>query len=472
MLQKNSLSVVDDVGKLYVGDHNVYRAIDDDYIEHVQSIINCGLINELIKLRMFPETKVSKKSITGYKLVLEHKKIRYVTYPYEWSPKMLRGAAFTVLKVNLIANKYGYELKDAHPFNILYDNCTPVFVDFGSFQKKCTNESTTWVALEEFVRSYYYPLYLFSKDAAFFARSAYLKSGELIPHVDFYRFKYCFLRVMSSGIIKRIGEFYYKYKRIYSISDEKIIAKFPKGLLKIFLYLKKKRAFPFAKVNFQALEKPLKKLTFSSMTQWGNYHIDAGFYGAKGEIELTPRMRKVLDFIERYKPKTILELAGNQGILSRCMEKMDGVESVICSDYDDQAIDQLYTHLINKKTKVMPLVLDFMLPYSNGNLTPPYQRINSELVVALAITHHLLLTQKFDVEFIIDTISKYTTKYLIIEFMPLGLFDGVSAPPIPEWYHCDWFIKALENKFKILEEIEIESNRTMLFAEKKITNGS
>ncbi len=69
----------------------------------------------------------------------------------------------------------------------------------------------------------------------------------------------------------------------------------------------------------------------------------------------------------------------------------------------------------------------------------PVKRLQSDVVLALAVTHHLLLVQKIPVARILKTIGAYSRRLVFVEFMPLGLWDGRTAPPVPAGYTIDWF---------------------------------
>lgn len=151
-LEKSKLSIVDDIGTVYIGDKYIYRAINTTYIPHVKELLESGLIQELTLNGLFPKTEISNQHIDGYELVLQHEKISRVIYPFEWSPEMLRKAALCVLDVNECANKYGYELKDAHPFNVIFKYNKPLYIDFGSIVKQRYEDS--WRAKKEFINCY------------------------------------------------------------------------------------------------------------------------------------------------------------------------------------------------------------------------------------------------------------------------------------------------------------------------------
>ena len=71
---------------------------------------------------------------------------------------------------------------------------------------------------------------------------------------------------------------------------------------------------------------------------------------------------------------------------------------------------------------------NFMLP-TDPNI---FDIIKSDIVLAMAVTHHLILGQKLSIDFIFSQIKQYANKYVFIEFMPLGLWGGKEIlPKIP-----------------------------------------
>lgn len=466
MLVKNKLSVADDVGQVYEDHDKFYRGISSKYIDSTLEIIKSGLLEELINNKLFPETVVSDKKILGYDLVLEHKKIEPITYPFEWSPEMLRQAGLAMLEVNDICGKYGYELKDAQPYNIVYEYNKCLFVDFGSIEKIPHSGSLThFKATSEFLMSYYYPLYLYSTGAKGYYNNAFLKVEQIISHTDFYLYRSFFIRMLPMKLLNKLELYYTYYIHIYNITDEKIDEKCSGFVAKIIFFMKSNSLFPFSGRTSKYLKNKITGLDLSLKTQWGEYHKDSGMISDAGEPIPTKRLGLVLEWVKKYKPYSVLELAGNQGALSKEIEKIADVKYIICSDYDHQAIDSLYSTIKNRNDcKILPVLMNFIFPVSNSFTNPPEVRLKSELVIALAVTHHLILTQNIRLDFIIETLFRFTEKYLIIEFMPLGLHNGVSAPPLPDWYTKDWFIEGLEKKFSIISEIKIEENRVVFMA--------
>ena len=119
---------------------------------------------------------------------------------------------------------------------------------------------------------------------------------------------------------------------------------------------------------------------------------------------------------------------------------------------------------------ILPILLDVMcdlslfgyencFPYSEG-------RYKSDAVVALALTHHLLLSQNLSIDYIFWIMAKYTRRYACIEFMPLGLWaEGSDLPPVPSWYTVDWFRENFKRYFRLHLEEKLEKNRILFCGE-------
>ena len=93
------------------------------------------------------------------------------------------------------------------------------------------------------------------------------------------------------------------------------------------------------------------------------------------------------------------------------------------------------------------------------------ERWKADLVLAMALTHHLLLSQYLNIDAMFERLARCTNRYLLIEFMPLGLWDGDNAPELPSWYTLLWFQSHMEKLFTVLLVQQMEKNRIMLLGE-------
>jgi hypothetical protein len=143
------------------------------------------------------------------------------------------------------------------------------------------------------------------------------------------------------------------------------------------------------------------------------------------------------------------------------------LERIILTDYDENALNAAYIkfkHLNNKN--VHTALLNFMFTPS---LKETALRFNSDLVIALAVTHHLLLTGKFSLGAIFDRLKLYSKKYVMVEFMPLGLWALGSNiyPEVPSYYTVNWFRDEFKKNFILIAEEQLEENRVLFFGFKK-----
>lgn len=96
------------------------------------------------------------RSAEGWSAI-EHQRMWCATLPGEWAPAQLFAAASLTLALQDTLLARGHRLKDATPFNVLFDGSTPVFVDVLSFEP-LPSDVAPWPAYGQFVRSFLLPL--------------------------------------------------------------------------------------------------------------------------------------------------------------------------------------------------------------------------------------------------------------------------------------------------------------------------
>ena len=459
---RSNLSVVDDIGTVYVGKEYIYRVINSDYVEDVKKILESGLIQELVSKNIFPKTEISEQKIKGNNLVLRHEKISRVIYPFEWSPEMLRKAALCVLQVNECANKYGYELKDAHPYNVLFKFNQPVFVDFGSIVK-CKVQGH-WIAKKEFLDCYFNNLKLVQNGFLSLYKTAFHRKGTGYTDIEILRINNKFYSFLGGRISKKINILLHYYQYGVFVSNASIEKKFKNAFFRnLIKFLFKSRFLPFRNASIESLRLKINKINISHSSSWKEYHKINNYLTEEGKILLPSRMEWIVDKIRALPIKTVTELAGNEGVLSRYISTLPNIKEVICTDYDENAIDSLL--LNSDDEKIYMGCFDFVDEIHEQISPDRSNRLKSDLVIALAVTHHLVLTQKITMDYIFTTVSSFTKKYIIIEFMPLGLWDGKFSPELPSWYTEEWFVEHMEKFYRIMHREQLEENRIVFIGE-------
>lgn len=125
----------------------------------------------------------------------------------------------------------------------------------------------------------------------------------------------------------------------------------------------------------------------------------------------------------------------------------------------------LFGNARHKGLRITTALVDVVYPLMNYYEKPPFDRFKADAVVALALTHHLVLGQHLSIELFFEIVSKYSSRYVFIEFMPLGLWSGAPSAPLPSWYCQEWFKTAFEKYFTLHLIETLEENRVLFFGE-------
>lgn len=456
-------SLADDVGRVFIWQGRLFRGVRQEYVADVEALLSCGLLQELIAKGLLPEVQKTNYVLDGFNLVLEHERIPVVTYPYEWSFSMLKDAAITMLRVNQIAGKYGYQTKDAHGYNILFRGSQPVFIDLGSFIKVQAGDDG-WVGYEEFLRFFYYPLQMWSAGNEFLAQRVFSGAMQpLMPHESFLAYRIPLTRHLNEFKRRRLSRLPLLLERVSNMPKENIKQSWPGKKGALLYWFRPLFGLFTRRSDLTTLRRNVQNMEFDGQeSMWGAYHLQSGLLNKSGTLHPSPRFKRLAELIDKFGIKTVVELAGNQGAFARYLTESTQVQSVICTDYDANAVDSLYCELGPDQAAVTPAVLNFMSPVLLSETQIAPQRMQAEGVVALAVVHHLLLTQRLSIDRILLNICQYASKYVFVEFMPLGLYDGHVKPNVPPWYKLEWFRNACAQYFQIVVEEKLEENRILI----------
>lgn len=460
-IQFSSLSLTDE-GRVFRWNGKLYRGIQAEHSKAVHQLFTSGLIDALVKEGVFVPSWIADCTIDGFELLVEHEIVDVVSYPHEWSFSMLKDAALVVLKVNEIANEFGYQTKDCHGYNVLFVGERPVYIDLGSFIPFHAKELTL-LSVDQFLRSYYYPMKIWASVGDVWGKKAVHRTALLLDTEDYLR---CRWPIFRWAIADSVGKLVSKIYKMCSCPDEQFSeAKARHAAWKGYLG-ESCRSFGRVFASIQRLRRSVQKIKRkASKTPWSDYHDS--FTLQNGEMTLTPRFQYIADLLISLKVTSILEVAGNQGVLSRALKRMNPSLLVTCTDADEVALDKGYC--VSKAeglginwAVLNPLFFEFATVEES-----PLLRFQADAVVALALSHHLILASSLRLEWVLDLLSEYCSNYLLIEFMPLGLYVGPNSPPTPAWYTQEWFQKEFEKRFNVISCTRLEENRVLFVGAKK-----
>jgi len=419
---------IDPNGRLFSVNDSLFRsmrAFDQTYYQRLLKTITANPILDSHMAR----TTISTEAINGLPFVLKHETIHPTIYPYEWSSMMFKDAALCHCDVHIELAKSGFNLQDAHPWNVLFRHTTPVFVDYGSVIKD-NSFRRRQALLKEYTSYMIYPLYLMSKLESAKARRYLTHSDPPLDLRDLLG--YFSFRDALNNIVKTTSS------RIHSSTN----------LVKMLI----------------AIRKHIDSLPLQNSSPWLGYHDDEFQCDEK---QWQNKQRNLYEILRRLNPATVLDLGCASGWYAELAAKLGS--KVIALDVDDGIINQVYKQVSASNLPITPVVKDlFIEEYVNG-------RYRAEMVFALAIVHHLALTQGYSFDQIAKTLSNYTEKWLVAEFINnRDTFVkenlqrlGESPQENSSWYSLERFIASLSKYFVLTERFKSSSeNRILLLAEK------
>ncbi len=456
-VQFSELSRVDPVGRVFQWKERLYRGIFPDYADQTRTLFASGVLDELADRHLFPRSRVTGHQLAGFGLVVEHEKIPFVTYPYEWSFTMFQDAALAVLDVVGILEKRGWRLKDYHPYNILFRNGRALWIDLGSILPLEGKHADIPL---DFLTLYWQPLWLWSRGERFLAQRIISSGYETLPAAiwHFLRHPRLFLagRWIGKALSRSLDRWCFRQaSRLRHLRPGKGLISFLERLLPAEALIKNR---PLLRRKIAAL-----RPATNALTAWGSYH-EENF--REGALVSNPRFDRILEIIDQLGCESAVDLAGNQGVVSLLMMERTAVRRVACLDRDWEAVNRAHLRcqdlLPPSSSKIFQsAIVDLIVPEGGMFERRPMDRFRSDVALALAVTHHLTLSDGFPIEEVLRMIAKYTRRFVIIEFMPLGLWNGTGTPTVPDWYKEEWFERAFRRFFDVVQREELEINRIL-----------
>jgi hypothetical protein len=447
-MQGHPASYRDNSGFVFTQNEQVYRYVHTAYEPHYTQLMQSGLYDELVKKSaLIPHKEIADTAAFNFTegSILQPEQIPFISYPYEWSFDMWKDAALLTLQIATASLQKEMILKDATPFNIQFYKGKPIFIDTLSFENY--EPGKPWVAYRQFCECFLAPLLLM--------HYCHPVIGKLFT-------------VYPNGIPMDVLVTLLPKKARWNVNTQ------------LHVYLQAKFAGKqnkktsgendFTKQKLQLLLKGLESFVLKLSpkkvkTTWDDYYTDT----ILGDDYLQAKTTVVKSFISDIDFKNVIDLGANDGYFSLLFESS---KNVIATDFDSNCINELY--LKNKKAKcsnVLPLVNNITTPspaigWKNSERDSITARLKTDLVMALALVHHLAIANNVPLPLIADWLSNMAP-YLIIEFVPKvdekvklllqhrkDIFDG---------YNFENFKSAFANKYQIIKEEKVGSTQRVLF---------
>jgi hypothetical protein len=442
----------DKLGVLYFDGKYFYRKIFNSQRNNVIEIINHSFFKEIVGKNIFVETSVCESKNNEDNLYIKHNNLEPLCLPYEWSPIKLKRMAFRVLTLIKNADKYNYSILDPHVNNVAQSIQGYTYIDFGSISQS-NKIQIKQKSLSIFYNNFIFPLELMQKGYYELARNLFLRRTEF-PIEEMLNLKYLHYPFFIKHIFYKIN---YILEKVFKLSNDQLHTRIPIKWVNQFIINKISPFYYSYKINKYL--KLLNNFKYRDYSKWANYQTVAK--------DINRFDTYIIEAKELGSFSTIVDLACNAGVFSNKAINDKLTQVAYAVDIDTNALEEL-EHKANPN--ILSFYSDIMRPDARKYDKDIRERIKSECVFALAITHHLFLSQNYNWDSIIEAFRSFTKKYLFVEYMPKGIYDGSHSNnnPLPEEYQEKYFKVALENKFSILKTINSGSDRVLYICELKV----
>ena len=385
--------------------------------------------------------------------ILEHARVPFVSYPYEWPFGMLKDAA--LLHLDLMRQALGADmiLKDSSAYNVQWFGARPTFIDVASFEPLEPGEP--WVGYRQFCELFLYPLMLQAYKGIDFR--PWLRGRLDGVEADQMR------RLMSARDLLRPGVLLHvaaqsALQRRYSAGAGNVRAKLARAGFDKSMILR----------NVDKLGGLVARLSPPRMrTQWSDYDRTHSYEEAE--------FRRKVEFVGKAaghrRWKLAWDLGCNTGTFSRIVA--DHADYVVAMDGDWMAVEHLYQQqkAAGDPGSILPLVVDLCDPSPNQGWLGTErkglaERGRPELTLCLALIHHIVISANIPLADFVRWLAGLGTS-LIIEFV--GRDDEMVQTLLAnredqyDDYHPEIFRDLLATHFDIRDEQDLKGGRRRIY---------
>ena len=394
----------DPAGFVFRREGVLYRQVNEVHRGHFDALISSGLYEELLtEALLIPHELVDvEPEAPGAHVVIRPEPVAFISYPYEWCFSQLRDAAIATLEIQSRALSHGMSLRDATAYNVQFHRGRPTLIDTLSFEVLV--EDRPWVAYRQFCQHFLAPLALMAHRD--------VRLGQLLRvHLDGIP-----LDLASELLPKRARmhpslalhlSMHAKSQRKHASDEEPVSSRRGGFSLRAFRGL------------LDNLRSGIEKLPDpGGDSTWRDYYREASHYSAEAADR---KQALVASAIERVAPATVWDLGANTGRFSR-LASGRGIDTV-SFDLDPFAVeDNERQRKAEGDTHLLPLVSDLTNPspaigWANEERMTLEQRGPADLVLALALVHHLAISNNTPLPLVADLFARLGRRALV-EWVP------------------------------------------------------
>jgi len=446
----------DPSGFLFTQGDLIYRQVNISHKENYDHLIHSGLYETLANSGLLiahdEVSAVDYAQNNGAYKILKPEQVPFIAYPYEWCFSQLKDAALTTLEIQKIALDFGMTLKDGSAYNIQFVKGKTVLIDTLSFEKY--RQGSPWIAYKQFCQHFLAPLALMS-----------LKDVRLNQ----------LFRIYMDGVPLDLASSLLPFRSRFKIGL----------LLHIHLHSKNQKRYASKPVDKERLNNRISAQAFRGLidnlkslikslswhpkdTEWADYYTDNNNYVSDA---IDHKKQLMTDLLDKVKPKVVWDLGANTGLFSRIASDK-GIQT-IAFDIDPAAVEMNYHECVKKgEPNILPLLFDLTNPspgigWNNKERMSFLERGPVDTVLALALIHHLAISNNLPLGKIASFFSDLCNRSLIIEFVPKNDSQVQKLLSTREDIFSNYTQQAFEKEFSaqfvIRDAVNIRNSQRKLY---------
>jgi SAM-dependent methyltransferase len=410
----------DPSGRVFAADNRIFRAVTDPVIAAaVPEILSLAPIRSGVERGAVVSSRVVEAaemppagSLPSFEvpvpLFLEHERVPFASYPYEWPPEMLwqAGAESLFLARELLA--HGHGLKDATPYNVLFRGPRAVFVDVLSVERRHPHDPI-WTAAAQFSRTFLIPLLLSRRRSLPFRPLLLVHRDGMEPELAYALLGplgrllppalglVCLPALLGRAARRREARLY-RPRRMASAEQAQFV------LARTLAALRRK---------LERVRPPRRE------SDWSDYLVRDCSYAP---AQLARKEAFVREALAEHHPEWVLDVGCNTGHFS-ALAAASGA-SVVAIDSDEVAVGQAWRRAVAGDLAMLTLVVDLARPspavgWRNAECSSFLDRAAGRFdgVLMLAVVHHLLVGERIPLREIAAMAAFLCRKVLVIEYV-------------------------------------------------------
>ena len=465
-LAVHGLSFNDYNAKLFKWNGGLYRGIQPQVGELYRDILERGIVEELVTKKFLIETELTSLVIENYQFVLQQRRLPFVSYPWEWCDLMLKDAALLHLDFCLELERHDLTTGDAHPLNILFDGCQPLFIDFGSIESRSPDSSYwLWSPYEQFCHFFLNPLKLMAEGKGRIARWLLHDYEQGILNDDLEA-----LIIQSPSNLAKVKSL---INRVKSAIKQQIPAVLVPKLKQFRSSIKSQVKLDRANISrYQFLAEIRQEIVDIELIEPIESQLTIDWIDEK-QVDANKHQELITTILNDLNPDSVLEI-DNYNSEPFAYIAADLGSQVVFLSAESARVRQLYCHAKAKQLNILPLLLNFVSPscdLANRWFAPAGDRLKCQLVLAIDLLDRLVFKQYLTFDTIVERLAVLSDRWLLVEFIPRDPpYRFKWSPDLAsrfDWYTLDNFIISLETKFAQVATVgNLSAKRVFLLCEK------